>query len=354
MTNATDGMLGGGYYDAHSAFQAKVAATGQALLEQAVAAIKLRAGSAATLVDYGCSEGRNSLTMIASALALLEGHEASSFLVLHNDLPSNDWSGLACNLAKPDSYLQCFPESRALFAPHGFFERVTAPASINLGLSQSAAHWLSQQPSGLDMPGSLYRSDAPPEQRAKILAQAAADWQAFLEARAEELSPGGVLLVQMLGTDGRIAPPRVSAASLLGLMNKCLMALVADGAIPAEAYATYCFPVVPRTIEEAKAPIKGPLADRLELLHCKLDAVPSPYEQVLAETGDVKSFAASYTAFTRAFSETSLSGALFRSAPDPKALADRFYAMLQQNLAENPNAYPFGDLTLSLIVRRRG
>ena len=65
------------------------------------------------------------------------------------------------------------------------FRRVTLPASVTLGTSGSAAHWLSRQPPDLDMPRSLYRSDAPPSELAKMLKQAAADWQAFLAARAD-------------------------------------------------------------------------------------------------------------------------------------------------------------------------
>ena len=48
-----------------------------------------------------------------------------------------------------------YETARALFAAHGFFERVTLPASITLGTSGSAAHWLSRQPPGLDMPRAL-------------------------------------------------------------------------------------------------------------------------------------------------------------------------------------------------------
>ena len=60
------------------------------------------------------------------------------------------------------------------------------------------------------MPRSLYRSDAPASELAKILGQAATDWHSFLAARAEELQRGGVLLVQMLGSDGNVRR-RVSA-----------------------------------------------------------------------------------------------------------------------------------------------
>ncbi len=354
MTGATEGMVGGGYYDANSSFQAKVAASGSDLLGQAVAALALRPGAQATVADYGCSEGRNSMAMVSEALTLLAARGASDMAVLLNDLPTNDWGGLAANLSKPDSYLGKFPAVRALFAPHGFFERVTLPASVTLGTSGSAAHWLSQQPPGIDMPRSLYRSDAPPDQLPKILAQAANDWQAFLAARADELQPGGVLLVQMLGSDGTADPVRVSAAGLLKLMNACALSLVDGGEIPSDVYARYCFPVVPRTVAEATAPLRGPLADRLELLHCGLTPVASPYQVTLDKTGDTAAFARNYTAFTRAFSESTLRQGVFGYAKSGADVATgRFYAMMQDALAAHPRDYPFDDLTLAVMVRRR-
>ncbi len=355
MTSTTEGMVGGGYYDAHSSFQAKVAAGGKTLLQNAVAALSLPASGEATIADYGCSEGRNSMATIDSALELLAARGVSGFGVLHNDLPTNDWLTLAKNLYGAESYLKRFPQARALFAPRGFFERVTLPSSVTLGTSSSAVHWLSRQPPDIDMPRSLYRSDAPPPELAKILKQAAIDWQAFLEARAEELQPGGVLVVQMIGSDGSTHPVRVSAAGLLKLMNECALQLVDSGELPQDVYARYCFPVVPRTIEEASAPITGPLADRLELLHCGLTPVPSPYQVDLDRTGDVATFAKNYTGFTRAFSESSLREGLFRYGKgDTGSLADRFYASMQSALAARPQDYPFDDLTLAVIVRRRG
>ena len=352
--SATEGMVGGGYYDANSAFQRQVAASGDDLLAAAVAALAVPQGAPVTVADYGCSEGRNSMAIVGRALGLLAARGAVDMAVLHNDLPTNDWVQLAANLGGAGSYLETFPATRALFAPRAFFERVTLPASVTLGTSGSAAHWLSRQPPGLDMPRSLYRSDAPPEQREKLLAQAASDWQAFLAARAEELQPGGVLLVQMLGSDGAVTPERVSAAGLMHLMNLCILDMVDGGEIPVEVYAHYAFPVVPRTIAEATAPVIGPLADRLELLHCGLTPVPSPYQVALEKTGDVSTFAKDYAAFTRAFSESSLREGVLRFAKSgADAAADRLYAGMRDALAAKPEAYPFDDLTLALVVRRR-
>jgi gibberellin A4 carboxyl methyltransferase len=355
MTNATEGMVGGGYYDAHSSFQAETAASVAALLQQAVAALTMPVDGQVIVADYGCSEGRNSMATVTTALDLLSARGAKGFGVVHNDLPTNDWNTLARNLSSPDSYLAKYPRARALFAPRGFFEQVTTPASITLGTSGSAAHWLSRQPPNLDMRHSLFRSDAPPPELAKILKQAADDWLSFLAARAEELQPGGVLLVQMLGTDGSAKPERVSAAGLLRLMNECALQLVDAGEVPQDVYAGYCFPVVPRTIEEATAPLTGALAEKLELLHCGLTPVASPYQAALEKTGDVAAFAKSYTAFTRAFSESSLREGLLRyGKAGADALADRFYTAMEKALTARLNDYPFDDLTLAVMVRRRG
>ena len=354
MTGATEGMVGGGYYDANSTFQAEVAATGSDLLGLAVAALTVEPCRQATVADYGCSEGRNSMAIVGWALTLLAARGATEMAVVHNDLPTNDWGVLAANLSGPESYLRSFPAARALFAPHGFFQRVTLPASITLGASGSAAHWLSQQPTGIDMPRSLYRSDAPADQLPKILARAASDWEDFLAARADELQPGGVLLVQMLGADGGVDPVRVSAAGLMKLMNASILELVDGGEIPADAYARYCFPVVPRTIAEATAPLAGPLADRLELLHCSLTPVASPYQVAFDKTRDAVAFAKDYTAFTRAFSESSLREGVFRFARSgADNAANRIYALMQEALAAHPDDYPFDDLTLAVMVRRR-
>ena len=55
MKGTTEGMVGGGYYDAHSTFQADVAASGAALLEEAVAAVRATMLAAAmTLLFFMC------------------------------------------------------------------------------------------------------------------------------------------------------------------------------------------------------------------------------------------------------------------------------------------------------------
>ena len=98
MTKATTGMKGDGYYDAHSMFQSDVAASGAALLKQAVDAVRLPADGPVTVADYGCGEGKNSMAIVSSALDLLAGRGVTEPSVLHSDLPTSDWDSLAATL----------------------------------------------------------------------------------------------------------------------------------------------------------------------------------------------------------------------------------------------------------------
>jgi gibberellin A4 carboxyl methyltransferase len=362
MAEATTGMVGRGFYDRHSEFQRRVAEQAGAALAELAGRVTLPPdgdGGAFGVADYGCAEGRNSIATVGRVLdAVAKRCPAGSALemfVVHNDLPTNDFATLLANLAAPGSYLAGRPDVRVLTAPRSFFERVVPLGTIRFGTSDSAAHWLSRQPPGLDLPHALYRSDAPPAELAKILAQAAADWRAFLAARAEELAPGGVLLVQMLGADLAGPEPRVSAAGLTRLMAGCLEQLVGEGLVRREVYAGWCFPVVPRTVEECLAPVReGPLAGAFEVVRCELTPVPSPYEEAFARTGDTTTFARDYAAFARAFSETSLAAGLFTpSGADPKVAADHLYGLMQARLRAEPEAYPFDDLTLTVALQRQ-
>ncbi len=276
---------------------------------------------------------------------------------MHNDLPTNDWNTLSRNLSG-SRVLSCEISRRPArcLRRAAFSNRSRLPASITLGTSGSAAHWLSRQPPDLDMPRSLYRSDAPPAERAKILKQAAADWQAFLAARAEELQPGGVLLVQMLGSDGRTDPVRVSAAGLLRLMNRMRAAtrrcrrdsagglcalLLSGGAAHDRRGGSAChgFARGQARIAALRADAgavalsglrsTGPAMSR----RSRRATPPSPAPSARAACG---------------------TGCFRYGKASADALADQFYAAMEQALTARPRDYPFDDLTLAIIVRRRG
>ena len=228
MTEATSGMVGRGFYDQHSEFQRSVADQATAAVAE-LAARSRAAGGRRRAVWRGRLWLRRRPQLDCDRWAhprcgrrqCPEGCALDPFVV-HNDLPSNDFATLLANLSAPGSYCGVRPEVRVLTAPRSFFEQVVPRGKIAFGVSDSAAHWLSRQPPGLDLPHGLYRSDAPPAKLAKVLDQAATNWSDFLGRGPMSWSPAVCLLVQMLGADLSGPRPRVSAAELMRLMGVCL------------------------------------------------------------------------------------------------------------------------------------
>ena len=109
-------MEGHGVYNRSSRVQAAGLSPAVPLLEQAAKSVPLPAGpDPVFLVDYGSSEGHNSLGPLATAVRVLRerlGPERA-ISVVHTDLPDNDFTALFGTVAAdPNSYLR--RESRSI------------------------------------------------------------------------------------------------------------------------------------------------------------------------------------------------------------------------------------------------
>ena len=137
------------------------------------------------LADYGCSEGRNSLMPIGAAVDALRARHGNDLqvLVLHTDLPGNDYSSLFGTLAHdPLTYQR--PGVFPVAAGRSYFEQLAPTGTVALGWSSIALHWLSAQPGPLT---GIWPHLAPTSEQVAWRSHAAADWAAFLFARGAEL-----------------------------------------------------------------------------------------------------------------------------------------------------------------------
>lgn len=355
---ATEGMGRDGEYDAHSEYQRETARTGIPLLRDAVEAVG-PAPDGWTVVDYGAGTGANSAAAFRAAIEAYRALDPSGpVMAVHADLATNDWNTLFADVTGPDGYLGLGGTILPTAVGADFFGPCLLPGSVHLGMSFNAAHWLSRLPR-VHAPGALYFDRVHGAARESLARAADADWRRFLASRASELVPDGRLLVQCVGA---VPSPsggvRASAGALLALMQEVAAGLVADGALSQDALDAYVLPVYARTVSEATRPLdegEG-LGDLLEIEVAEAVEVPSPYEAALARTGDAASYAASYAAFVRGFSESSLRLGLF----DPGArslsgaeLADRFFIELERRMAAEPGRHAFEDWTLTVLLRRR-
>ena len=90
--------------------------------------------------------------------------------------------------------------------------------------------------------------------------------------------------------------------------------LAAEGMLDAALCDRYILPVYARTPTEARSALEGPsapLRDHFEVLHCRTDPVANPYLEQWRADGDAAAYGRAYSAFVRAFTESSVREHLF-------------------------------------------
>ena len=331
-------IVGGDYYNRNSRLQQTAIQFGLPLLERAIQAIPLPdPGSVYLVADYGSSEGKNSMEVMREVVRLIRRRapESVPIVIVHNDQPANDFRSLFTLVDREaDSYLQTSPNVFCYASGHSFFERVFPPMQVSLGWSSIAVHWLSAMPAPI--PDHIWNTCAPPDVHAAWTEQARRDWQRFLEHRAQELRPGGRLVILGGGTDARGA---CGAEGLLHVVNATLQEMVRAGSLRAHEYFRMAVPAYNRTREEFEQPFRtGSLQNMLVLEEFRHLVLPEPMWVRYQQDHDAAAFAEGLTGFFRAFTEPCLFGGLDpdRTPEDSRRLADLYYASLQRRLADDP------------------
>jgi hypothetical protein len=343
MTNSPDSqggqhveevMQGAGFYNAHSRPQHAAGDFALPMLQDAVAALPVPVASEVfTAVDYGSSQGRNSMAPMKAVIEAVRGRTKSvtPVAVIHTDLPGNDFTSLFELLEhSPDSYRRGVPDVFALAAGESFYKQILPPAQVWLGHSSITVHWLSAAPSTI--PGQIWSPRATGAVRSAFAERARQDWLAFLQARAVELRPGGRLVIVGSGANDS---GNSGAESLVDLANSTLQALVSEGTLAQDEYEQMVIPTYYRTMAEFCAPFAaGPLAATLRLVKNAPAVLPDVLWQTYEQNRDTQGFAQAYADFFIAAYAPSLFGAL--DATRREQILAAFRQHLQQRIATDP------------------
>lgn len=303
MDQQRPAMAGDGYYNEHSPQQGAIAVASADALRRAVAALP-RTVTASVIADYGCSQGANSIAPIRTILdALAErGAPASSWQVVHTDLPANDWSTLFATVFGPGSYLRPGEAVYPSAIGRSFYEPLLPEGSVAVGWSGTSALWLSGRPEV--GPGNVFSPLATGEDHRRWAEAAASDWREFLTLRSRELAPGGRLVITSLQWSDAYPP-------FLRLIHDAIRSAAAAGAISRSEADAMTVPTYQRTREEIEAPFAEPPSG-LDLVideHTSFVA-PDPAFAAYGDHGDVERFAVDETAQIRGWSGPSLAAAL--------------------------------------------
>lgn len=182
------------------------------------------------IADLGCSVGPNTLLAVQNIIEAVELEfqrttnlhqkpSALEFQVFLNDHSDNDFNTLFKSL----------PHARKYFAagvPGSFHSRLFPRSSIHFVHTSNALHWLSKVPKEIVDPcspawnkGSIQCSESNIEVVRAYSTQYKNDMESFLNARAEELVPGGLMVLILAA----VVPDGIPMSnSYVGVFNNIL------------------------------------------------------------------------------------------------------------------------------------
>jgi hypothetical protein len=370
-------MKGDGFYDAHSQVQSSVIHSLVPLIQSCVNQIPApENGKPFCIVDYGCSEGKNSIAIVGASIDAVRALRPSEhFFVVHEDLPANNFNRLISQLYNSSSDKLATTYGATLEYPvfvyasgSSFYSRVVPDSFVHLGISSSSVHWTSSHP---QIKNHIFHAEATATEQAQYAEIAKKDWLLFLENRCRELLPGGKLVVTMAariastsdtieGSNPRKAET-FSAQSIGQLLCDVLQEMAQDDLIERDAFEQFSLPIFCRSREEILSPVDNAFAQQLQVDYFKMEWVQCPLHAKFMEDRNAAAYASGLTGILRAFSEPILSSGLFgvtdrrasaRQSSDAQKVIDRIYEKVEQHILEQPDSYSFYPCHATLILSR--
>ncbi|XP_010528684.1 PREDICTED: probable S-adenosylmethionine-dependent methyltransferase At5g38780 [Tarenaya hassleriana] len=188
------------------------------------------------IADFGCSVGPNTFDAVKHIIDTVklrfrqeddvdDDLQDLEFHVFFNDQSNNDFNTLFKTLPKNEN---CF----AAGVPGSFYGRVFPRNSLHIGHTSYTLHWLSRVPGE-----NIGKQNSPAHKE-----QFEKDIENFLEARSEELVPGGLMIVLGLCISDGVPFAQTGKGIVMEIFLGCLIDIAKAGIISEEKAKTFSFP----------------------------------------------------------------------------------------------------------------
>jgi hypothetical protein len=250
------------------------------------------------IVDYGCSEGRNSMITFAEVFKLFRESHSIPISILHTDLPENNWQAVnnAINQGE-ETYLQY---QNIFYSTLGrsFFNQVVPEGSVHLGFTSYALHYLSEkQPREPGEFGWVFENGRK---------QGFKDLTNLLKIRINELAIGGVFVMIINARENLNQDPslgRYSFESIKRLLDRNI--------ITENEFKHYVWHSYPYHIQEIHQLLEK-FSDQIEIIKAEYGKIPFPYYSDFLLDQDKEKFKTSMNDMLRVMMKNPLFTALDR------------------------------------------
>jgi len=202
-------------------------------------------------------------------------------------------------------------------------------------------HWLSRKP--CDLTQHVHALCAADAELTAFAGQGQRDWETILLQRAQELKPGGRLVLVNFCKDE--AGQYTSRVHMFDTVNALWWRFVTEGVISSEEYVRMTLPQYYRTVEEFTRPLTDPANPvyraGLRVEQCETRAIPCPFAAAFRQHGDAACLAREATPAIRSWTESTFLAALApeRAAEEREAIIEHYYEAYEALVRENPTGY---------------
>ena len=346
-------MKGGGYYSLATLGAKHVIDGATPLVLEAIARMPGSAG-AFVMTDMGTADGGTSLDLVAKVIeAVRRRWPAREIAIVHTDQPRNDFNALVANLHRSPPREGVY----LLQSATSFYRQILPSATLDLGFSATAMHWLSHKP--CDISNHVQAVGAEGAELEAFARQGNADWRTILTHRAAELKSGGRLVLVNFCRDeqGRYLG-HTGGVNMFGMFNLIWREFLTSGLIGEGEYRAMTLPQYYKTLPEFTQPLRDPddplYKAGLRLEHAETRIVPCPYAAAFRRHGDAAAFAKAYIPTMRSWTESTFFGALDASRPlaECQSLIERFYGEYEARVRATPDDHGMGYVHAYLTITK--
>ena len=228
-----------------------------------------------TIVDYGCSEGHNSIFFFQKLLSSFRETSDREICIMHTDLPDNNWNLVNHLLDTSEHSYRKIP--RVYFSSIGksFYNQILPNDSVHLGFAAHCFHYFSKHPA--KQQGNAEFNRETKEEQARI------DINTILEHRINELVIGGTLHFIAAGSIGEPFKPTVR------VLETVFSAMIERGLLTPEEASNFEMPYHQMDIKFWNTALDK-FKDRIEIVRLDIAKKLCPYYLDFIEDGDSEKY----------------------------------------------------------------